>query len=59
VVNIEMQCIDKNVYDYFFAIASVIQGQSATPANPVNNISGGALGYFSACTVGRTSVIIP
>lgn len=30
----------------------------ATPANPVNNISGGALGYFSAHTTQIKKTIV-
>jgi hypothetical protein len=59
VVNIEMQCIDRNVFNYFSSLSNNLNGQSATPANPVNNISGGALGYFSACSINKTSVVIP
>lgn len=48
---IELQCIDRAVYDYFSILAEV-DGSSglASPANPNANISGGALGYFSAHT---------
>lgn len=48
---IEMQCIDRQVYDYLSVLIEV-GGSSglASPANPQSNISGGALGYFSAHT---------
>jgi hypothetical protein len=49
IVTVEMQNIDKNVYRYFTALLSV-QQNATTPANPPTNISGGALGYFSAHT---------
>jgi hypothetical protein len=48
-----MNCVDKNVYNYFYALAGVTGNnnfQTATPANPNSNISNGALGYFSAHT---------
>ncbi len=45
-----MTCIDKNVYKYFYSLSLNQQGGAATPANPVSNITGGALGYFSAQT---------
>jgi hypothetical protein len=52
-----MYCIDKNVYNYFFSLLQVTGNnggfQSASPDNPITNISGGALGYFSAHTVSR------
>jgi hypothetical protein len=54
-----MNCVDKNVYDYFFTLSGVTGNngfQTATPANPVSNISNGALGYFSAHTTQRVKV---
>ena len=48
-----MYCVDKNIYNYFFTLMNVTGNnnfQTATPANPVSNISNGALGYFSAHT---------
>jgi hypothetical protein len=61
VITIEMHCIDKAVYEYFFSLAQVSggRGDSGTPANPVNNIVGGALGYFSAHTVRRVTAVVP
>lgn len=53
---VDMFCIDEPVYNYFFALE---QNQSATPANPVSNFSGGCLGYFSVRTKHSASVIIP
>jgi hypothetical protein len=53
---VDMYCIDEPVYNYFFALS---QNETATPANPTSNFSGGCLGYFSARTKGSASVIIP
>jgi hypothetical protein len=55
---LNMYCIDKGVYDYFFTLMNVTGNnfQSATPANPIGNISNGALGYFSAHTVNRAQL---
>jgi hypothetical protein len=60
-VKVEMQCIDVNVYKYWFSLSqgATGDGQSASPANPVTNISGGALGYFSAHTVREKTIVIP
>lgn len=58
-LTLTMNCIDKSVYDYFFTLAGVTSSnnlQTATPANPNTNISGGALGYFSAHTMMRVKV---
>ncbi len=60
-VTVEMQCIDANVYKYWFSLDQSATGssQSAAPSNPVSNLSGGALGYFSAQVVSRLSVVAP
>ena len=53
---VNMYCIDKGVYNYFFTLINVTGNnnfQTATPANPNGNFSNGALGYFSAHTVNR------
>ncbi|HEY6902155.1 MAG TPA: DUF4249 domain-containing protein [Puia sp.] len=58
-LTLTMNCIDKNIYDYFFTLSGVTSTntlQTATPANPNTNISGGALGYFSAHTMNRVKV---
>ncbi|AEI52204.1 DUF4249 domain-containing protein [Runella slithyformis] len=58
-VTLEMHCIDKPIYDYFFSLNSVQgngPGGGTVPANPVTNIKGGALGYFSAHTLQRMSI---
>ena len=60
-VTVEMQCIDANMYLYWNSLDQSATGdsQSATPANPVTNIIGGALGYFSAHSVTSKSIVIP
>lgn len=61
VVKIDMQCVDAAVYKYWFSLEQSANGnsQSAAPSNPVSNISGGALGYFSAHVVSSMSVVAP
>lgn len=52
-VLVKMNCIDKSTYDYFYTLSQVSGNsnfQSASPSNPVSNISNNALGYFSANT---------
>lgn len=52
-VQIIMQCIDENVYNYFSSFGTT-EGNplnTSTPANPNTNIKGAVLGYFSAHTV--------
>lgn len=60
-VDVEMQCIDKNLYDYWYALSQ--QGgngptTAAAPSNPTSNFDNGALGYFSAHTVQRKTIVV-
>jgi len=60
-VKIDMLCIDSAVYKYWYSLNKGATGgsgmSSATPANPVSNIQGGALGYFSAHTLQSKTVV--
>lgn len=61
-VTVEMQCLDEPVYRYWYTLRSGGgdgDGDTAAPANPITNIEGGAIGYFSAHTVNRKTVIAP
>lgn len=53
-VTVWLESVDQGVYKYF-RTATSDDGQSASPANPVSNISNGALGYFNACSVRKIS----
>ena len=60
-VTIELQSIDKAAYDYFLTLENITGyglQQSASPANPISNFNNGALGYFSAYSFDRKTVII-
>ncbi|MDP4284921.1 MAG: DUF4249 domain-containing protein [Bacteroidota bacterium] len=60
-LTIQMNCIDENVYNYLNTLSSITDQnsfQSPTPDNPTSNISNNALGYFSANTIEKQSVII-
>lgn len=59
-VRVVMECVDPAVYTYWHSIdAATGESNSATPANPVTNIVGGALGYFSVHTVQQKSIVAP
>lgn len=60
-VRVDMLCIDPGIYQYWFSLASNTNGDNnqVTPANPVTNIKGGALGYFSAHTLQTKTMKIP
>jgi hypothetical protein len=57
-----MNCVDRNIYNYFFTLANVTSNnsgfQNATPANPVTNLTGGALGYFSAHSTQQMRILV-
>lgn len=60
-LTIELQSIDKAVYNYFSMLENITGGtmqQTASPANPLSNFNNGALGYFSAYTYDRKTVVI-
>lgn len=62
-VNVEMQSVDLSVFNYFKALPGVTlngeyNGGGIPPANPVSNINNGALGYFSAHTSEKKTIII-
>ncbi|MFL5809960.1 MAG: DUF4249 domain-containing protein [Flavisolibacter sp.] len=62
VVTLEMLCVDEAVLRYWYTLQfSGGDGSSntAAPSNPLTNIQGGALGYFSAHTIDRRTVIAP
>lgn len=60
-VTVELQSIDKATYDYFSTLES-ISGldilQTVSPANPISNFNNEALGYFSAYTLDRKTIVI-
>lgn len=62
-VTVQMNCIDKPVYNYLNELNQISGSGNAfsspTPANPTGNITGGALGYFSANTVTAKSEVSP
>lgn len=51
-VTVEMQCIDKPIYTYFFTLMQQGNGPGGgvSPSNPPTNITPATLGYFSAHT---------
>jgi hypothetical protein len=59
-IRVELQCIDKNVHNYFASTGSAggPPGASSSPANPYTNLNGAILGYFSAHTVERKEYVL-
>jgi hypothetical protein len=61
-VTIEMQGLDDTILKYWYTMSTsggTGQGNIVAPSNPITNIKGGALGYFSAHTVDRRTVVAP
>ena len=60
-VTVEMQCIDKPIYTYWFTLMQQSfnnPGGEVAPANPPTNITPVCLGYFSAHTTQRETIIV-
>ena len=60
-LTVELQAIDKATYDYFTTLESIsgnVLEQTASPANPISNFNNGALGYFSAYSFDRRTLIL-
>ena len=62
-LTVQMNCIDKPVYNYLQQLLQISGNggsfSNPSPTNPTSNISGGALGYFSANTITTKPVEIP
>ncbi len=59
VIKVELQHIDADVYKYWYSLANdADSGGSVSPANPATNLSGGALGYFSAHPVKEKILVV-
>ena len=59
-VTISLQSIDKGVYEYFRTLSLLNGGDpSASPANPLSNVTNGALGYFNAYAVRTETTVVP
>lgn len=59
-VKIDMLCLDPVVYNYWFSLQGASgTNQNASPANPISNMKGGCMGYFSAHTIRTKTLIIP
>ncbi|MCG6186922.1 DUF4249 domain-containing protein [Maribellus maritimus] len=60
-VVVELQTLAKSTYEYYRTLSSIFESGmigNANPANPITNLSNGALGYFGAYTVSRDTIII-
>ncbi|MFI5131720.1 MAG: DUF4249 domain-containing protein [Chitinophagales bacterium] len=60
-VRIDLLCIDPGIFKFWFSLARGSTGSTdqAAPSNPVTNMQGGALGYFSAHTLQTKTMVAP
>lgn len=61
-VKIELRNIDQGTYNFFRTLRSGLGGLSflsASPSNPISNISNNGLGYFSAYSVNEGFSVVP
>ena len=59
-VTVVMQCLDLAMYNYWSSLDLAATGAGgAYPGNPTTNITGGALGYFSAHTSQTKGLRVP
>ena len=57
-LTLEMQCIDREVFNFFFSLQQTLNQDVAAPGNPIHNLQGGALGYFSAYTSEKKTLVV-
>jgi hypothetical protein len=61
-VRVQLINLDKMMYDYYQVLRDITEGEAdlsaSTPSNPPNNISNGALGYFSARSINEKTEIL-
>jgi hypothetical protein len=59
-VTVEMQCIDKFVFTYWFSLMQQDNGPGGgvSPSNPPTNITPTVLGYFSAHTSSAKTIVV-
>ena len=57
-IKVSLQCVDKDVYDYYRTFENTSSINSSNPSNPLTNFSGGALGIFSASTLSAMEAIV-
>jgi hypothetical protein len=60
-VQVQIQCIDKDIFTYWNTLMQQTQngpGGGVTPGNPPSNISNNALGYFSAHTLSKKTLVV-
>jgi hypothetical protein len=58
---VELLSLDQQTYGYYRTLEDLLHTNpifGSTPANPNNNLSNGALGYFGACAVSSKTMVV-
>ena len=62
-VTVILESIDANVYEYFRTLRQITRPQTgfqaSVPGNPTTNLSNNALGFFSAHTIKKKTIVVP
>jgi len=58
ILKVDMEFVDKKVYDYLFGLGQNLSQFTTTPSNPISNINNEALGFFNAHTTQKYIIII-
>lgn len=59
IVDVEMYCVDKANYKFWFSLSQSASGTpQSVPNNPISNIVGNAIGVFSANTVQKKRIVV-
>jgi hypothetical protein len=61
-VKVQLINLDKTMYDYYQVFRDITEGEAnlsaSTPSNPPNNLTNGALGYFSVTSIDEKTVVV-
>ncbi len=57
-VSVSLESIDSAMYQYYRSLDETISQSAAAPANPICNIQGAKLGYFSVYAVDTKTIVI-
>ena len=61
-LTVELLCIDQASYDYFRTLNNILTSDRAptslAPTNPNTNLTNGSLGYFSAYTIDKRTIVL-
>jgi hypothetical protein len=61
-LRVQLISLEKDMYDYFQVLRDITESSNflsaTTPSNPPNNLTNGALGYFSAWAISEKTLVV-